>query len=101
MDTNKTPDITGFYYSDSEYIAGDPQFVPLEYYDAQYTAHVENLGDEAFSREEFDEQWQWVTAEDFEDELIRANMRAELGYCYYPEITAFIKTQLAAYEVSD
>lgn len=96
-----SPAINGFYYSDSEYIAGDPQFVTRENYDAQYTAHVGNLGDEAFSRDEFDDQWQWITADDFEDERLRSNMRAELRFCYFPEITAFIEAQLAAYEVGD
>lgn len=89
--------IDGFYYSDDEAIAGEPQFA-LDV-NEQYEAYLDSFGDAATDTPEgFAARWQYITVDDFDDMRFRSNMEIELGFVYFDEIRTFIETELAKRE---
>lgn len=92
--------IEGFYYSDDDTIAGEPQFA-LDV-NEQYEAYLASLGDEATDTpEQFEERWKYITSDDFDDPLFLNNMQTELKFVYFDEIRTFIETELAKREAAN
>lgn len=97
--TNDEP-IDGFYYSDDEAIAGEPQFA-LDLSD-EYNGYIDSFGDLATDTpEEFNARWQYVTSDDFDNERFRSNMEIELRFVYFDTIRTFIESELAKREVAN
>lgn len=92
--------IDGFYYSDDDAIAGEPQFA-LDV-NEQYSAYLDSFGDAATDMpDEFNARWQYVTSEDFDDARFRNNMEIELRFVCFDEIRTFIESELAKREVAN
>lgn len=94
-------EIDGFWYSDDEEIAGEPQFT-LDL-DTEYENYQE-VFPEAYeeTREEFEDRWQWVDADTIaDDEQLRQNLRVTSDYIYDDRIVKFVETELAKYDTQD
>jgi hypothetical protein len=91
-------EIDGFWYSDDDAIAGEPQFVTDV--DEQYSEYLVSFGPEATDTpEEFAGRWQYITADDIEDdEQLRDNLRIEQKFIYFDNIRRFVETELAKYD---